>query len=43
MTAKHDLVIRKLSFVLDGAHCTDTVDDEAIRAWRFLESLLTAP
>lgn len=43
MTTKHDLVIRKLSFILDGAQRTYTVDDEAIRAGCFLESLLAAP
>ena len=43
MTTKNDLVIRKLSFVLNGAHRTHPFDDEAVRFRCMLESLLPAP
>jgi hypothetical protein len=43
VTAKRDLVIPKLSFVLDGTLRTDALDDEAIRFRCVLESLLPTP
>lgn len=43
VTAEHDLVIPKLSFVLDGTHRTHALDDEAIRFGCLLEPLLAAP
>ena len=43
MTTKHNLIISKFSFVLDGAHRTHAFDDEAIRFRCVLESLLAAP
>ena len=43
MATKDNFEISKLSFILDGAHCTHTINDEAIRFRRLLESLLAAP
>ena len=43
MATEHDLVIPKLSFVLDGAHRTDPVDNKAVRFGCLLEPLLPAP
>ena len=43
MTAKHDLVISKVSFVLDGAHSTHALEDKAVRFGCLLEPLLPAP
>lgn len=43
MTAKHDLVIPELSFVLDGALSTHAWDDKAVGFRCLLEPLLPAP
>lgn len=43
MATKHDLVIPKLSLILDGTHRTHALNDEAIRFRCLLESLLAAP
>ena len=43
MPTKHDLVIPKLSFVLDGTHRTNAFNNEAIRFRCPLESLLAVP
>jgi len=43
MSTEHDLEIPKPSLILDGAHRTHAVNDEAIWFWRMLESLLAAP
>jgi len=43
MATKYDLIIPKLSFVLDGAHRPHALDDEAIGFRCPLESLLAAP
>ena len=43
MTAKDDLVIPKLSFVLEGALSTNAFDDEAIQFGGLLEPLLPTP
>jgi hypothetical protein len=43
VTAKRDLDIPELSFVLDGTLRTDALDDEAIQFRCLLESLLPTP
>jgi len=43
MSTEHELKIPKPSLILDGAHRTHTVYDEAIWFRRLLESLLAAP
>jgi hypothetical protein len=43
MTAKRDFVITKVSFVLDSAHSTHAIDNQAVRFRSLLEPLLAAP
>ena len=43
MATERDLEVPESSFVLDGTHRAHTIDNEAIRFWRLLESLLAAP
>jgi len=43
MTTEHDFEIPKPSLILDSTHRARAVNDEAIRFWRVLESLLAAP
>jgi len=40
---EHNLIIPKLSFILDSTHRTHAFNNEAIRFWCLLESLLATP